>query len=85
MRHSAVPQAPRTLRPVQDGSRRYGGAVTFCQIDALDRSKFAQAPVGRIQCGALGCHTYNRQHEQLLRHSGTVTVPRTPHDGYGVD
>ncbi|WP_334396427.1 glucosamine inositolphosphorylceramide transferase family protein [Bradyrhizobium sp. AZCC 2289] len=51
----------RTLRPVQDCSRRYGGGVTFCQIDALDRLNFAQTPVGRMQCGTFGCHTYNRQ------------------------
>ncbi|MER9443638.1 hypothetical protein NKI79_20045 [Mesorhizobium sp. M0340] len=51
----------RTLRPVQDCARRYGGAVTFCQIDALGASEFAQTPVGRIWSGALGCHTYNRR------------------------
>jgi hypothetical protein len=51
----------RTLRPVQDCSRHYGGAVTFCRIDALDRSKFVQTPVGRIRTGAFGCHTYNRR------------------------
>lgn len=51
----------RTLRPVQDGSRGYGGAVTFCQIDALGESEFEQTPVGRIQAGPFGCHTYNRQ------------------------
>lgn len=52
----------RTLRPVQDCARGYGGAVTFCQIDALGASEFAQTPVGRIWSGALGCHTYNRQY-----------------------
>lgn len=51
----------RTLRPVQDCSRHYGGGVTFCQIDALDQSTFVQTPVGRLRSGALGCHTYNRQ------------------------
>ncbi|WP_256806140.1 MULTISPECIES: hypothetical protein [unclassified Bradyrhizobium] len=56
-----IRQGGRTLRPVQDCSRYYGGAVTFCQIDALDRSKFVQTPVGRITSGAFGCHTYNRQ------------------------
>jgi hypothetical protein len=56
-----IRQGGRTLRPVQDCSRYYGGAVTFCQIDALDRSKFVQTPVGRIRSGAFGCHTYNRQ------------------------
>jgi hypothetical protein len=56
-----IRQGGRTLRPVQDCSRCYGGALTFCQIDALDRSKFVQTPVGRIKSGAFGCHTYNRQ------------------------
>jgi hypothetical protein len=51
----------RTLRPVQDCARGYGGAVTFCQIDALGPSEFVQTPVGRIWSGALGCHTYNRR------------------------
>ncbi|CDX43245.1 conserved hypothetical protein [Mesorhizobium sp. SOD10] len=51
----------QTLRPVQDCARSYGGAVTFCRIDALGLSEFAQTPVGRIWSGALGCHTYNRR------------------------
>jgi hypothetical protein len=51
----------RTLRPVQDCARGYGGAVTFCQIDALGESEFAQTPVGRIRSGTFGCHTYNRR------------------------
>jgi hypothetical protein len=51
----------RTLRPVQDCARGYGDAVTFCQIDALGESEFAQTPVGRIRSGMFGCHTYNRQ------------------------
>jgi hypothetical protein len=51
----------RMLRPVQDCARGYGGAVTFCQLDALGESEFAQTPVGRIQSGPFWCHTYNRQ------------------------
>jgi hypothetical protein len=51
----------RTLRPVQDCARGYGGAVTFCQIDALGESEFAQTPIGRIRSGRFGCHTYNRR------------------------
>ncbi|WP_320227023.1 glucosamine inositolphosphorylceramide transferase family protein [Mesorhizobium captivum] len=49
------------LRPVQDCARGYGGAVTFCRIDALGASEFAQTPVGRIWSGAFRCHTYNRR------------------------
>ncbi|MER8974397.1 MULTISPECIES: hypothetical protein [unclassified Mesorhizobium] len=51
----------RTLRPVQECALGYGGAVTFCQIDALGECDFAQTPVGRIRSGPFGCHTYNRQ------------------------
>lgn len=55
----------RTLRPVQDCARGYGGAVTFCQIDALGESEFAQTPVGRIRAGGFGCHTYNNSQSGL--------------------
>jgi hypothetical protein len=51
----------RILRPVQDCARGYGGAVTFCRINALGASEFAQTPVGRIQSGPFRCHTYNRR------------------------
>ncbi len=50
----------RLLRPAQDCSRGYGDAVTFCRVDAIDASTFAQTPVGRIESGLFGCHTYNR-------------------------
>jgi hypothetical protein len=56
-----IQRGGRTLRPVQDCSRGYGGAVTFCRIDALCGSEFAQTPVSRIRPGPFGCHTYNRQ------------------------
>lgn len=49
------------LRPAQDCSRGYGGAVTFCRIDTISASEFSQTPVGRIESGSFGCHTYNRQ------------------------
>ena len=48
------------LRPAQDCSRGYGGAVTLCRIDAIGFSDFIQTPVGRIEAGSFGCHTYNR-------------------------
>lgn len=53
----------RLLRPVQDCSRGYGGAVTVCRVDAIDASTFAQTPVGRLESGRFGCHTYNRREE----------------------
>ncbi|MER8824348.1 hypothetical protein NKH70_32290 [Mesorhizobium sp. M0991] len=58
---AVIQHGGRMLRPVQDCSRGYGGAVTFCRIDALGESEFAQTPVGRIRSGAFGCHTYNRR------------------------
>ena len=57
----------RILRPVQDCARGYGGAVTFCRINELGASEFAQTPVGRIRSGPFGCHTYNR-------HSGLEVI-----------
>ncbi|RWF66561.1 hypothetical protein EN833_04905 [Mesorhizobium sp. M4B.F.Ca.ET.190.01.1.1] len=84
----------RAMRPVQDCARGYGGAVTFCQIDALGASEFAQTPVGRIWSGAFGCHTYNRRsglevidlfgHVRGLREVTTayrVLVPNAPVSG----
>jgi hypothetical protein len=56
-----IRQAGRTLRPVQDCARGYGGGVTFCRLDALDDTTFAQTPVGRIGSGPFWCHTYNRR------------------------
>ncbi|MGB8277894.1 MAG: hypothetical protein WCF20_08200 [Methylovirgula sp.] len=47
------------LRPVQDCSRQYGGAVVLCSLDALGQDAFAQTVVGQIHCGPHGCHTYN--------------------------
>lgn len=49
------------IRPAQDCSRGYGGAVTFCRIDTLSASEFSQTPIGRIESGPFGCHTYNRR------------------------
>lgn len=48
------------LRPVQDCSRIYGGAVTLNRLDALTETDFQQTAIGRIECGTPGCHTYNR-------------------------
>jgi hypothetical protein len=49
------------IRPAQDCSRSYGGAVTFCRIDTISTSGFAQTPIGQIDAGSFGCHTYNRR------------------------
>ncbi|MGY8635130.1 hypothetical protein RAD15_21880 [Bradyrhizobium sp. 14AA] len=79
-----IQHGERTLRPVQDCSRQYGGAVTFCQIDALDRSTFVQTPVGRVRTGAFGCHTYNRQSGlEVLDLFGNVNGLREVSASYG--
>ena len=52
------------LRPAQDGSAMYGGALTLCRIDRLDREEFAQTAVGSVTTtapdSAYGVHTINR-------------------------
>ncbi len=48
------------LRPAQDCSQIYGGSIVLCRLDVLTDARFAQTPIGRIECETLGCHTYNR-------------------------
>lgn len=55
-----IERAGSILRPAQTCLRGYGDAVTFCRIDAISASDFAQTPIGRIRSGPFGCHTYNR-------------------------
>ncbi len=47
------------LRPTQDCSEFYGGALVLSRVDSLSHDSFSQTPVGRIDCGPHGCHTYN--------------------------
>ncbi len=54
------PRNGRILRPVQDCSRIYGGAITLNRVDSLSAKGFRQTEIGRIDCGTPGCHTYNR-------------------------
>jgi hypothetical protein len=53
----------RLVRPGQDGSRRYGGAISFREIDRLSEREYAEHEVARIEPGDLGdaraTHTYN--------------------------
>jgi hypothetical protein len=53
----------RLVRPAQDGSRRYGGAIAFCEIDVLDTNHYAEHEIARLTpadvAGARATHTYN--------------------------
>jgi hypothetical protein len=50
------------VRPAQDCSRRYGGAVVLCRVDELTPEAYRETPVGRIEPdwmpGIEGTHTY---------------------------
>ena len=47
------------IRPVQDCSREYGGAVPLYRVDRLEPDDFSQVLIGTTHCGSRGCHTYN--------------------------
>jgi hypothetical protein len=47
------------IRPTQDCSREYGGAVPLYRVDKLEPDEFSQVLIGTIHCGSRGCHTYN--------------------------
>jgi hypothetical protein len=47
------------VRPTQDCSNLYGGAIAVCRIDTLTEGQFHQTSVGRLHAGKFGCHTYN--------------------------
>jgi len=49
----------QTIRPVQDCSQIYGGAIELCRLDTLGPQQFSQSPIGRIHAGTWGCHTFN--------------------------
>ena len=52
----------RLVRPGQDGSRRYGGAISFREIDVLSCSDYAEHEIARLEPSDLGgaraTHTY---------------------------
>jgi hypothetical protein len=51
----------RLVRPGQDGSRRYGGAVSFRQIDVLTTSDYAEREIAQLDpadVGARATHAY---------------------------
>jgi hypothetical protein len=51
------------IRPAQDCSKVYGGAIQLCSITALNEQRLEQAIVGRIEPidrnRFWGAHTYN--------------------------
>lgn len=52
------------IRPGQDSSVRYGGAVVLSRIDVLTEHQYSETPIERIgpewRAGNRGTHTYNR-------------------------
>jgi hypothetical protein len=52
----------RLVRPAQDGSRRYGGALSFREIDELTTDSYAEHEIARLEPSDLGAaratHTY---------------------------
>jgi hypothetical protein len=53
----------RLVRPGQDGSRRYGGAISFREIDVLSEDEYGEHEIARTDPGDLGgaaraTHTY---------------------------
>jgi hypothetical protein len=71
------------LRPVQDCTKQYGGALSLCRIETLGENEFSQVPFGRIHCGPHGCHTYNHAGIEVIdvfskRGLGTVTAFFSP-------
>ncbi len=53
----------RLVRPGQDGSRRYGAAISFREIDALSREDYAEHEIARIDArdvrDARAAHSYS--------------------------
>ena len=56
-------RAGRLIRPSQDCSGRYGGAVVLNRVDELNERAYVETPIGRIDGSALpgnrGTHTVN--------------------------
>jgi hypothetical protein len=54
----------RLLRPGQDCSLRYGGALNFNEVETLTETDYRERPVARVEpgwaAGNLGTHTYAR-------------------------
>ena len=51
------------MRPGQDGSRRYGGSIAFCEIDVITTERYAEHEIARLDPAdvalARATHTYS--------------------------
>lgn len=54
-----VVEGGRAVRPAQDCSAIYGGAMALCEITALTPDRFEQNVIQRIHARKFGVHTYN--------------------------
>jgi hypothetical protein len=53
----------RLIRPSQDGSKGYGGAIRFSEVVRLSETEFEEKEIGRLEAtpgsGVSGVHTIN--------------------------
>ncbi len=69
----------RLLRPAQDGSREYGGAIVIQLIDRLSTAEYSERTVGRIDAAvvnARGIHTIERLDELVVVDTKHVVAKR---------
>ena len=78
------------IRPGQDSSRTYGGAVVFNRVDLLTDEEYRETPVGRIERdwrrGNLGSHCYTADSVYEVvdgrgRRLRPIPAPRWARDG----
>jgi hypothetical protein len=73
----------RLIRPAQDCSRRYGGSISFREIDALTEERYAEHEIARLEpsdvAGARATHTYSADSRfeaiDLRRHELRLSLP----------
>lgn len=74
----------RILRPAQDCSSRYGGAIVICRVDVLTTTDYRETAIGRLEGewapGVVSTHTYDvgPRHEVIdgLRARPRLALPR---------
>jgi hypothetical protein len=71
------------IRPAQDGSETYGGALRFQRILRLDPRQYVEEPIGLLKAdvirGASGVHTYNRDEEFEFLDAKSRIMQRSNH------